>query len=93
MAALAKEKARQARLMGSDKEPTRALTPNVLRCVDDLLLNAVQLTGTLKMGLNRFWNAQVNTGTLKMAIFGRELAMIVFGRQHFIEDAQSEKAL
>ena len=48
MAALAKEKARQARLMGSDKEPTRALTPNVLRCVDDLLLNAVQLTGTLK---------------------------------------------
>ena len=31
MAALAKEKARQARLMGSDKEPTRALTPNVLR--------------------------------------------------------------
>ena len=38
MAALAKEKARQARLMGSDKEPTRALTPNVLRCVDDLLL-------------------------------------------------------
>ena len=40
MAALAKEKARQARLMGSDKEPTRALTPNVLRCVDDLLLNA-----------------------------------------------------
>ena len=45
------------------------------------------------MGLNRFWNAQVNTGTLKMAIFGPELAMIVFGRQHFIEDAQSEKAL
>ena len=31
MAALAKENARQARLMGSDKEPTRALTPNVLR--------------------------------------------------------------
>ena len=44
------------------------------------------------MGLNRFWNAQVNTGTLKMAIFGPELAIIVFGRQHFT-DAQSEKAL
>ena len=36
MAALAKEKARQARLMGSDKEPTRALTPNVLRCVETI---------------------------------------------------------
>ena len=28
------------------------------------------------MGLNRFWNAQVNTGTLKMAIFGPELSFL-----------------